>query len=264
MASHRSGTIGAVTSRAPSALLCAGAALVVVIAAIAGRPALLAGLLVVQGFSALNWHRGIDAPGAGAGAALAWFAAAAADGAVAMQWGARHKPLTPVVLALGLGFVGLIVVQLLRRHPRSDVVAGMAATAALLAVLVVGAVWLVAFRVSGGAGAVVVGALPVAVAGLARLAPAPWAAVGAVGLGVAAGGVLGVTVDVGAATIGVGPGLAIGAIGGMVVALLATIGVRQSGALTRARRAALARAGAPFAVLGAAALVYPVLRVAGG
>ena len=264
MAAHGSGTIGAVTPRAPSALLCAGAALVVVAAALLGRPALLAGLLLLQGMSALNWRRGIEAPGAGVGAALAWLAAAVADGAAALEWGTRTRPLTPVVLAMGLGFVALFVVQLLRRHPRTEVTASLAAGAALLAVLVLGAVWLVVFRVCGGSAAVVVGALPVAVASLARLLPRPWAAIGAVCLGVLTGAVVGSTLAVGSDAVGAGPGAVVGAVGGLLVALLSLTAMRQAPHLSPPRRAALSRAGAPFAVLGAAALVYPVLRVAGG
>jgi hypothetical protein len=243
--------------------MSAAAAVIVVIAALLGTSALIAALIVLQGFCASNWRRWVDAPGASAGAALAWVAAVAADLGVGWHVGHHHDPLAPVVLVLGLSFLALIAAQLGRRHPRGDVVAGMAATAALLVVLVVGAVWLAAFRVLGGAAPVVVGATPVAVASLARLAPRPWSLVGAVALGTVTGAVLTATVHLHAHPTGLGPGAVVGAIGGGVVMVMTLIGTRQLAGVTGTRRNALIRGTAPFAVLAAAVLVYPVLRVAG-
>ncbi len=87
------------------------------------------------------------------------------------------------------------------------------------------------------------------------------------GLGAVTGAVLGATVHLHlhlhSHLIGVGPGALVGALGGVVVVVLTLIGSRQPPDQTGTRGEALIRASAPFAVLATAALVYPVLRVAG-
>jgi hypothetical protein len=285
-----SGTIGAVTARAPGALWSAAAAALIVLAAVLGERVLLVVVVLLQGFSASNWRRGVPAGGTGQAAVLAWLVGAGAATAIAWRVGPDDQVLLPVVLALGVGFLGLIVVQLARRHPRPQVTSGMAAASLLLVVLVLGSVWLEVFARLGGGQAVVVGALPVGVAALARLLPVPWSVLGALLLGTLTGAALGAAVPVKGDPLGLAAGAAVGAVGGLVVALHAMLATRAqrervsgpdqsvpsasqgtahtAAARTTAHQQAVAgawlRATAPFSVFVAAALVYPVLRVAVG
>jgi hypothetical protein len=257
-----------VTARAPGALSSAAAAALVVIAGLLGDRALLIAVAVMQAVVAFNWRAGVGVRGIGHATVLAWLAGAGAAGAIAWDLGPAGEPLLPVVVLLGVGFLGLIVVQLYRRHPRKDATAGMAAASVLLVVLVLGAVWLDVFAVLGGRRAVVVGAVPVVVAAFGRLLPLPWSVPAAVLLGAVSGAALGVGVPVKGDPIGIVAGAVLGALAGSVVALQALLTTRAEpsgpGRRTKAQADAWLLATAAFAVFVAAPLVYPVLRIAVG
>jgi len=151
------GTAARATDGVVGAGIAAAAALVLTACALAGRPLLLAGVLLVQ-LGLLGWWLAVLNAPARSGAAL--IAAAAAVAADAVVYRPRDAALGLVCAVVGLAFLACLGLQLGRRN-RYRVTEALAATMTAV-VLVAALAELVALRAArGGREAVVAGLLAV-------------------------------------------------------------------------------------------------------
>ena len=140
-----------------------------------GFYALAGGVALVQVMLAVGLTLGSRAPAARASAALALAAGLASGGYVVARADGSFDPdaLAPVLVAVGAGFVGMVIVQLARRDGRDDLTASLTfgVTALLLITASVG--WLVLGDDSVADAVVLVALTGVAVGAAIMIFPGP-------------------------------------------------------------------------------------------
>jgi hypothetical protein len=143
-----------------AALIAAAVALLAVLPALLGDLGRLAAVLVLQLGLVLAWVLVTGLQGFAGSLGIGAAAAVAADLGLVLP----HRPVLGGLLAvLGVGFLAAVLQQMLRR-PRHDLVAALAATAMLLAVLGALAALLLLGRTSTGHGRALVALLAVGAA----------------------------------------------------------------------------------------------------
>jgi hypothetical protein len=127
-----------------AALLASALAGVLVAGTVGGRYALAGAVALAQLVLVLGIARGSNIPGSRISAAVALVAGVATVGLIATQPEAPPDPdtLLPLVGTAGLGFVAMIVVQLLRRDGRERLTASLTLGVTTLLLATVGATWL--------------------------------------------------------------------------------------------------------------------------
>ena len=127
-----------------AALLASGLAGVMVAAPLAGRYGLVAGVALVQALLLIGMTRTADVPAGRSSAALALVAglSAAVYLAVTVEGSFEESSLTSLLVAMGTGFVALVIVQLARRDGRARLTASLTFGVAVLVLGVSAAGWL--------------------------------------------------------------------------------------------------------------------------
>jgi hypothetical protein len=176
---------------AAAALLAAGLAVLLGLAAAGPVAVLVAAVALLQLLVAMRWFAALDLQAAartgtliGAGAALA------ADLAVALR--DDRRPLTPVTAVLGIAMLVAIFGQLIRRDGRERLTASLTATVSLVVAAVMGSCYLGAQSSRDGVPFVVAGVVAAAAAIAAAALPGPPLLGAAAGLAVGTAGGAGV------------------------------------------------------------------------
>jgi len=177
------------TIAAVPAILAAGLAGLLLLASVAGDLVLVGAVVLAQVVLLVGLTRTVPVPAAQRAAGLALTAGVVAAVAVALDDSAPNLGIVAPVL--GVGLLGALLLELARRHDRSELTASLTytVTALVLAVLVVS--WVVLRTAPGGGTSVAVGLVGVAVVDLAEGLPGPrpmWrlvAIIAAAGAGVA-------------------------------------------------------------------------------
>jgi hypothetical protein len=171
------------------AVAAAGLAGVLLVASLAGELPLAVAVIVAQALLLLTLARSVRVPAAREATVCAMVAGAIA--ALIVAYSTEETALGLVAPVLGLGFLGGIVLQLSRRHGRTELTLSLtfAVTALVLAALLVS--WVALRTTPNGAAAVAIGLAGVAVASLAESVPGTrsmWRLVGVIAAaGVGAG-----------------------------------------------------------------------------
>jgi hypothetical protein len=188
---------------AVAALVAAGLAVAIGLAAAGPVAVLVAALALLQVVVAVRWFATLDiAPAARSGALVGAAAAIGADLAVALR-DDRH-PLAPVTAVLGLAMLVSVLHQLVRRDGRDRLTASLTATVSLAVVGALGSCYLGTQASRDGWAFVAAGVAAAAVAVVAAALPGP-------------------------EILGSGAGLVAGSASAVVVGLLSDLGVRSGG-----------------------------------
>jgi hypothetical protein len=166
-----------------SALLTLACSAVLVLAGYAHESVVVLAVALLQVALAFSWHEANDLPGRRGGAYVASLAGVGAS--VAVFFDAEDGEVSPLLGAVGIGFVAALLHQLIRREGRPDVVASLSGTVTLIALVVLPATWVAERESRGGAAVIACAATAVAVAVLGTLLPR-WPLLGGV-LGLAGG-----------------------------------------------------------------------------
>ncbi len=199
-----------------SAALTFALALAVAAGAYAGQVVLGVAVLATQAVLIWGWHRALDVPGATGGMVVGAAAALAADVLLLVRDDAR--PLSPVAGLLGVAMLAVLVHQLVRRPVRARLTPSLAATATLVVLAVLAALFIPAADTRGGEALVAVTALAAALAAAAGLLPL--APVVLAGVATAGGALLGAVVAA-LTDPSVGPTLLLGAASAAVAVSMA-------------------------------------------
>lgn len=173
----------------PAALTLALAGALALAAYAAEVPLALA-VFVVQGLLVWGWYDALGVPGRTGGMVLAGAAAVTADVLLLVRDDTRA--LTPVVSVLAVAMIGAMVQQLARPGGRDRLTESLTATATLVVLATLGALFVAAQHTLGGAALVALAALSAAVAAGSSLVPLPTALVA--GIATVGGLVLGLLV----------------------------------------------------------------------
>jgi len=170
-----------------SALLTLACSAVLVLAGYAHQAVVVLAVALLQAALAFSWHDATALPGRRGGASVAVAAGVGASLAVFLD--GEDGEVTPLLGAVGIGFVLALLHQLTRRDGRPDVVASLSGTVTLVALTVLPATWIAERESRGGAAVLACAATAAAVAVLATLLPRWPLLGGALGLagGTAAG-----------------------------------------------------------------------------
>jgi hypothetical protein len=166
-----------------SALLTLAFSAVLVLAGYAHESVVALTVVLLQGALAFTWHDATAVPGRRGGAFVAMLAGAGASIAVLLD-GATGE-VTPLLGAVGIGFVLAMLHQLARRDGRPEVVASLSGTVTLVALAVLPATWIAERESRGGVAVLACAATAAAVAVLGTLL-SRWPTLGGL-LGIVAG-----------------------------------------------------------------------------
>jgi hypothetical protein len=172
-----------------SALLTLAFSAVLILAGYAHESVVALAIVLLQGALAFTWHDATALPGGRGGSFVAALSGAGASLAVLLD--GNTGEVTPLLGAMGIGFVLAMLHQLARRDGRPEVVASLSGTVTLVALAVLPATWIAERESRGGVAVLACAATAAAVAVLGTLLPR-WPLLGGL-LGLVAGTAAGTT-----------------------------------------------------------------------
>jgi hypothetical protein len=166
-----------------SAVLTLACSAVLVLAGYAHEAVVVLAVALLQVTLAVSWHDATALPGRRGGALVA--VAAGVGASLAVVFDRADGEVTPLLGAVGIGFVLALFHQLARRDGRPDVVASLSGTVTLVVLTALPATWVAERESRGGAAVLACAATAAAIAVLGTILPR-WPLLGGA-LGVAAG-----------------------------------------------------------------------------